>query len=52
MHYFSDLGQRADGPCAHARHQQKLREILRSAFGGGGKIAVQPRTTMSSDLIS
>ena len=41
MNDFSDLGQSADGPCANARHQQKLREILRTAFGGGGEIAVQ-----------
>ena len=40
MHHFGNLGQRADGACAHPRHQQKLCEIPRSAFGGGGKIAM------------
>jgi hypothetical protein len=41
MHDLGDLGQRADGPCADAGHEQKLGEILRTAFGGGRQIAVQ-----------
>ena len=52
MHDLGDLGQRADGPCADAGHEQKLGEILRTAFSGGRQIAVQGRLMMSSDLTS
>jgi hypothetical protein len=41
MNDLGDLGQSADGPCADAGYQQKLGEIPRARFGGGGKIAVQ-----------
>ena len=41
MHDFGDLGQRADGACADAGHEQKLGEVLRTAFGGGRQVAVQ-----------
>ena len=41
MHDLGDLGQRADGSCADAGHEQKRGEILRTAFGGGRQIATQ-----------
>ena len=41
MDDLGDLGQRADGPRADAGDEQKRREILRAAFGGGRQIAMQ-----------
>ena len=42
MHNLRDHGQRADGACANARHEQELREIGRTGFGGSRQVAVQP----------
>ena len=41
MDDLGHLGQRADGPCTNAGHQQKRGEILRAALGGGRQIAMQ-----------
>ena len=41
IHDFRDLSQRPNGSWAHARHQQELRKILRTAFGSRHEIAVQ-----------
>ena len=41
MHDFGDHGKRANSACANARNEQELREIGRTAFGGGRQVAVQ-----------
>jgi hypothetical protein len=53
MHDLGDHGQRANGSCANARHEQELREIRRSAFGGSRQIAMQPagNDVFRSDIV-
>jgi hypothetical protein len=41
MHDFGDHGKRANSACSKARNEQELREIERTAFGGGRQVAVQ-----------
>jgi hypothetical protein len=42
MHDLGDHGQCANGSCANAGHEQELREIGPSAFGGSRQVAKQP----------
>ena len=47
MHNLSNLGQRTDGPCADAGHEQKLRKVLRTTFGGSDLMIYRARVVTS-----